>query len=61
FNDLLAGMTGASLALLGGYALTVIGVGALAIGGTVLVVLPALWIARRRSAGRPEASPSVAD
>ena len=27
FNDLLSGMTGASLALLGGYALTVIGVG----------------------------------
>lgn len=46
FNDLLSGMTGASLALLGGYALTAIGVAALAIGGTVIVALPALWIAR---------------
>ena len=33
FNDLLSGMTGAGLALLGGYALTAIGVAALAIGG----------------------------
>jgi len=40
-------MTGASLALLGGYGLTVIGVAALAIGGTLLVVAPAVWIARR--------------
>ncbi|MGH3023634.1 MAG: MFS transporter [Gaiellaceae bacterium] len=46
FNDLLSGMTGASLALLGGYALTAIGVAALAIGATVIVVLPAVWIAR---------------
>jgi MFS family permease len=46
FNDLLSGLTGAGLALLGGYALTAIGVAALAIGGTVIVVLPALWIAR---------------
>ncbi len=50
FNDLLAGLTGAGLALLGGLALTAIGVAALAIGGTVLVVLPALWIL-----GRPPA------
>ncbi|HEU4450544.1 MAG TPA: MFS transporter [Gaiellaceae bacterium] len=47
FNDLLSGATGASLALLGGYALTAIGVAALAIGGTVIVLLPALWIARQ--------------
>src|SRR5918994_2733480 len=46
FNDLLSGLTGAGLALLGGYALTAVGVAALAIGGTVIVVLPALWIAR---------------
>ena len=44
FNDLLAGLTGAALALLGGLALSAIGVAALAIGGAVLVVTPALWI-----------------
>jgi MFS family permease len=46
FNDLLAGMTGAGLALLGGLALTTIGVAALAIGGAALVVAPAVWILR---------------
>ena len=46
FNDLLAGMTGAGLALLGGLALTTIGVAALAIGGAALVVVPAIWILR---------------
>jgi MFS family permease len=45
FNDLLAGLTGATLALVGGLALEGIGVAALAIGGTVLVALPAIWIA----------------
>ena len=61
FNDLLSGMTGAGLALLGGYALTAIGVAALAIGATALVVVPAVWIARR-GFGRPvEASPTTAD
>ena len=55
FNDLLAGMTGAALALLGGVALTAIGVAALAIGGAVLVTVPAAWIARTplRSGGIP--------
>ena len=61
FNDLLSGMTGAGLALLGGYALTAIGVAALAIGATALVMVPAVWIARR-GFGRPvEASPTTAD
>jgi MFS family permease len=46
FNDLLSGMTGAFLALLGGVALTALGVASLAIGGTALVVMPALWILR---------------
>src|SRR4051794_25866437 len=46
FNDLLAGLTGATLALVGGVALEAIGVAALAIGGTVLVAVPAVWIAR---------------
>jgi MFS family permease len=47
FNDLLSGGTGAALALLGGVALDVIGVGALAVGGAALVVAPAMWILRR--------------
>ena len=38
FNDLLGALFGASLALLGGYALDAIGVGALAIGATAIVV-----------------------
>jgi MFS family permease len=59
FNDLLSGMTGASLALLGGYALTAIGVAALAIGATVLVVAPAVWIARRGLRPPVEAEPSA--
>jgi MFS family permease len=46
FNDLLAGVTGAGLALLGGLALSALGVAALAIGGAALVAAPALWIAR---------------
>jgi MFS family permease len=46
FNDLLSGLTGASLALLGGVALTALGVAALALGGTALVAAPALWILR---------------
>jgi MFS family permease len=62
FNDLLSGLTGAGLALLGGYALTALGVTALALGGTALVLLPALWITRF---GRPrapaEAAPSTLD
>jgi MFS family permease len=46
FNDLLAGLTGATLALVGGLALSAIGVAALAIGGAALVIAPALWILR---------------
>ena len=47
FNDLLSALLGATLALLGGYALDSIGVAALAIGATALVVAPALWLAPR--------------
>jgi MFS family permease len=49
FNDLLAALFGASLALLGGYALDAIGVGALAIGATAIVAAPVLLIARTGS------------
>jgi MFS family permease len=48
FNDLLSGLTGASLALLGGLTLTALGVAALAVGGTLLVAAPALWLLRAR-------------
>ncbi len=47
FNDLLSGATGAGLALLGGLVLTTIGVAALAIVATALVVAPGLWILLR--------------
>ena len=55
FNDLLSGGTGAGLALMGGLALSEIGVAALAIGGAVLLAMPAVWILRgwRRVAVQP--------
>ena len=57
-NDLLAALLGATLALVGGLALDLLGVAALAIGATVLVVSPIAWlIARRREA---TAEPGVA-
>jgi predicted MFS family arabinose efflux permease len=58
FNDLRSGLTGAGLALLGGFALSALGVAALAIRGTALVTLPAVWIARdaRRTLSVPSAA-----
>jgi hypothetical protein len=50
FNDQLSALTGAGLALLGGYALDVLGVAALAIGSTVLVLLPLIRLLRRDEA-----------
>jgi predicted MFS family arabinose efflux permease len=49
-NDLLAGLTGASLALLGGIALDVLGVTAMALGATAIAVAPAIFLARLRPA-----------
>jgi predicted MFS family arabinose efflux permease len=59
FNDMLSGLTGAGLALLGGAALESLGVGALALGAAALVCAPAFWLARRpgASSGRPPSSP----
>jgi MFS family permease len=57
FSDLLSGLTGAALALIGGAAYSVLGVGAVAFGATAAVALPALWIvfaARRPPAGALE-------
>jgi MFS family permease len=56
FNDLLSALFGASLALLGGYALDTIGVAALAIGATAIVAAPVLWIVPRWGANAPEAA-----
>jgi MFS family permease len=50
FNDLLAGLTGAALALAGGVALDLIGIAALAIGATLLALAPAFLITRMRPA-----------
>ena len=50
FNDLLSAFLGAGLALLGGYALDSLGVAALAIGATVIVAAPVLWLHPRRAA-----------
>jgi MFS family permease len=57
FNDLLSGLTGAGLALVGGLALTAIGVAALALGGAALVLVPAAWIRLRRPAPAEPATP----
>jgi MFS family permease len=54
FNDMLSGLTGAALALIGGFALDSIGVAALAIGATVLVAAPVVWLLPRLS---PAAAP----
>jgi MFS family permease len=44
FNDLIAALLGASLALIGGYGLESAGVGALAVGATIIVISPVAWI-----------------
>ena len=46
FNDLLSATFGASLALLGGYALDTLGVAAMAIGATVIVAAPVIMLSR---------------
>ena len=52
FNDLMAAVLAAGLALLGGYALEALGVAALALGAATLVALPLLWLARPARHGR---------
>ena len=53
FNDQIAGFLAAGFALLGGYALDAIGVAALAIGATVIVLSPIVLIARPRRPTTP--------
>jgi MFS family permease len=57
FNDLLSALLGAGLALLGGYALDTLGVAALAIGATVIVAAPVLWLLPRAAPRVPAAPP----
>ena len=45
-NDLLSGLLGASLVLIGGFALDSLGVAALALGGLAIALAPAGWIVR---------------
>jgi MFS family permease len=59
FSDLLSGLCGAGLALLGGYALSALGVAALAIGGTILVLAPAAWIGRTGAGFRETATATI--
>jgi MFS family permease len=54
FSDLLSALLGASLALLGGYALDSIGVAALALGATAIAAAPILWLLRPGSFSRGE-------
>jgi MFS family permease len=51
FTDLVSSATGAALALIGGVAYTELGITALALGATALVVLPGLWILLQSAAG----------
>jgi predicted MFS family arabinose efflux permease len=48
-NDLLSSLAGATLALLGGIALDTLGVTALAVGATVIVLLPLTRLLRRQA------------
>ena len=55
FTDLVAGLTAAAFALLGGIAYSELGVVALAVGATVAVIAPAVVLSfGRRSAAAPE-------
>jgi MFS family permease len=56
FNDMLSAMLGAALALLGGFALDSSGVAALAIGATVIVAAPILWLLPKRGRLGPPAA-----
>jgi MFS family permease len=58
FTDLVAGLLAATLALLGGLAYTEWGVAAIAVGGTVAVVLPAIAIFFARHPPAPVLEPA---
>jgi len=58
FTDLVAGLTAATLALLGGFAYTQWGVVAIAVGATVAVVAPAVVISLSRRTPTPAPEPA---
>jgi MFS family permease len=55
FSDQLSAFLGAGLALVGGFALSELGVAALAIGAAAVVCLPAVWILQRGLTAAPVA------
>ncbi|MBD0347687.1 MAG: MFS transporter [Thermoleophilia bacterium] len=59
FSDLLSGLAGAGLALVGGVTFAETGANGLALGGAVLAAVPALWIFARRAAPTPTAEPAA--
>jgi MFS family permease len=58
FTDLIAGLTAAGLALIGGFAYTQWGVVAISVGATVAVIGPAILISLRRSTATPAPEPA---
>jgi len=61
-TDLLSGLTGAALVLIGGFALDAVGVAALALGGMAIALAPAGWIVRYSMRMRTaELAPSAVD
>ena len=56
-TDQLSSFTAVALVLIGGVAYSELGVGALALGATAFVVLPAFWILVRSAAGAPDVRP----
>ena len=59
FADLLSALTGAALALLGGVAFTTLGTAGLAIGGSVLALVPALALLTYRRPPEPTLLPAA--
>jgi MFS family permease len=59
FNDLMAALLGATLALVGGYGLETSGVAALAVGAAAIAVSPVAWILWLRPVPEPAVEPSA--
>lgn len=57
FSDLLSSFAGASLALLGGLAISDLGITVFALGATAFVAVPAAWILLQSAAGAPDVRP----
>jgi MFS family permease len=58
FTDLIAGLSAATLALVGGLAYSEWGAVAIAVGATIAVVVPAAWISVRRAPPVPALEPA---